>query len=179
MNKVVIVPSLGFSCNGRITNIKAQVIERSDDYSYSSYSFPSFQVWRPSSVNPSVYDKTHKIQLQTNDQVNNNNILNIKLTGDKAIEFRSGDIIGYYHPRGSCYLVAHINNTIGYKLYLFDKLLRNLAAVNISEATEVKHWKQPLLQFKIGINQLPMCIYINHCTHLALYVVIYNFIIIP
>ena len=115
MNKVVIVPCLRFSCNGRITNIKAQVIERSDDYSYSSYSFLSLQVWRPSSVNPSVYDKTHKIQLPTNDHLNNNNVFNIKLT----IEFQSVDIIGYYHPHGSRYLVAHINNTIGYKLYLF------------------------------------------------------------
>ena len=144
----MIVPCLRFSCNGRITSIKAKVNKKSDNNN-----FLSFQVWRQSSVNSSVYNKTGEAKMSSNDQVTSN-ILNIKLTGDNAIEFQSGDIIGYYHPNGSSYLVTHINNTNGYKLYRFDKLLQNTAAVNISEATKVKQRKQPLLQFEIGINQL-------------------------
>ena len=143
--KLVIIPLLRFSCNGRITSIRARVIEKS-----YSYTFPYFQVWRPSSTDLLLYNKTSEVQLSSANQVTEN-IMNIKLTGNNAIEFQSGDIIGYYHPHGSRY-IAYINNTNGYKLYRFDKLLQNPEAVNISEATKIMKWKQPLLQFTVGMN---------------------------
>ena len=86
------------------------------------------------------------------DQVTNN-ILYIKLTGNNAIEFQSGDVIGYYHPSNSRYLVTHIkNNTIGgYVLYRFNvEPLENSAEINISRG-KVTRYARPLLQFTVGM----------------------------
>ena len=85
------------------------------------------------------------------DQVTEN-ILSIKPTANSATDFRSGDIIGCYHPHDSYYLVTHINNANGYKLYLFEQPPQCFTVVNITKAIEVKEWKQPLLQFTIGMN---------------------------
>ena len=142
----MVIPHLKFSCNGRITGIRAKV-----NKSGNSYSYLSFQVWRPSSANSSVYNKTGEVYLSSSKDVTKN-IVNIKPTGNSKTEFQSGDIIGYYHPRSSRYLVTHINNTNGYVLYQFDEPLNDSAAVNIDEATKVIKWKQPLLKFTVGMN---------------------------
>ena len=144
--KLAIIPHLRFSCNGRITSIKARVIKNSD-----SYSFLHFQVWRPSSVDSPIYNKVAEVKILPNDQVTNNTF-HIKLTGNNAIEFQSGDAIGYYHPSDSHYLVTHIkNNTIGgYMLYRFNEPLENSAEVNISKGNTTKH-ARPLLQFTVGM----------------------------
>ena len=78
------------------------------------YSFLSLQIWQPTSTDSCVYNKTEVI-LASFDQVTEN-ILSNKPTANSATDFRSGDIIGYYHPRDSYYLVTHINSTNGYKL---------------------------------------------------------------
>ena len=137
---------LKFTCNGRITSVRAKVIK---NYWYGVYSFLSFQIWRPTSTDSCVYNKTSEVILTSFDQVTEN-ILSIELIGNSATDFQSGDIIGYYHPRGSCFLVTHINSINGYKLYLFGQPLENFAVVNITKAIEVKEWKQPLLQFTVG-----------------------------
>ena len=147
----MIVPHLKFSCNGRITSVKAKVI-KNNDWNVT-YSFLSFQIWRPTSTDPYVYNKTGEVRLPSCDKVTEN-ILSIELTGNSAADFQSGDIIGYYHPHDSYYLVTHINNTNGYKLYLFDQTPQNFAVANITKAIEVEEWKQPLLQFTVGMNLL-------------------------
>ena len=117
------------------------------------YSFLSFQIWRPTSTDSYVYNKIGEVRLTSFNQVTEN-ILSIEVTRSNATDFQSGDIIGYYHPRDSYYLVTHINSTNGYKLYLFNQPPQHLALVNITKAIEVKEWKQPLLQFTVGMNQL-------------------------
>ena len=78
--------------------------------------YPSFQVWRPASINSTIYNRIGEVQLQSDDQVTNgsNNFLqaNIILTG------------GYYHPLGVCYLVKDIHSE-----------LRNLYITIIRELT--------------------------------------------
>ena len=146
-NKLVIVPDFKFICNGRITSIRARVEKNSN-----SAKFPSFQVWRPSSVDSPIYNKVDEVDMSLTDQVTNN-ILYIKLTGNNAIEFQSGDVIGYYHPSNSRYLVTHIkNNTIGgYVLYRFNvEPLENSAEINISRG-KVTRYARPLLQFTVGM----------------------------
>ena len=145
-NRLVIVPDFKFICNGRIISIRARVEKNSN-----STKFPSFQVWRPSSVDSPIYNKVDEVNMSLTDQVTNN-ILYIKLTGNNAIEFQPGDVIGYYHPFKSRYLVTHIkNNTIGYVLYRFDaEPLENSAEVNINRGKTTKH-AHPLLQFTIGM----------------------------
>ena len=149
--RLVIVPYLKFSCNGRITSVRAKVIENND--LNDVYSFPSFQIWRPTSTDSYVYNKAGEVRMTSFNQVNQN-ILSIEFTGKNATDFQSGDITGYYHPLGSCFLVTHINNTNGYKLYLFDQPSQHFTVVNITNAIKVKEWKQPLLQFTVGMNQL-------------------------
>ena len=149
----MIVPYLKFSCNGRITSVRAKVIKNNDLQLSDVYSFLSFQIWRPTSSDSYVYNKIGEIRTTPFNQVTEN-ILSIEFTDNIATDFQSGDIIGYYHPHYSYYLVTHNNNTNGYKLYLFNQILRNFAVVNITKAIEVKEWKQPLLQFTVGMNQL-------------------------
>ena len=133
-----------------MTSVRAKLVEKNDWDGV--YSFLSLQIWQPTSTDSCVYNKTEVI-LASFDQVTEN-ILSIQLIGNSATDFQSGDIIGYYHPRGSCFLVTHINSINGYKLYLFGQPLENFAVVNITKAIEVKEWKQPLLQFTVGMNQL-------------------------
>ena len=147
----MIVPHLKFSCNGRITSVKAKVI-KNNDWNVT-FSFLSFEIWRPTSIDSCVYNKNGEVKLTSFNQVTED-ILSIELTGNDATNFQSGDIIGYYHPCDSYYLVTHINNTNGYKLYLFDQPPQYFAVVNIINAIKVKEWKQPLLQFTVGMNQL-------------------------
>ena len=49
-----IIPRLSFTCTGRITNIRARVnADKRNDYPY-------FQVWRPTSVDSTSYEKVVK-----------------------------------------------------------------------------------------------------------------------
>ena len=146
----MIIPHLRFSCNGRITSIKAKVNKSGNPFSHLS-----FQVWRPSSANSSVYNKTGEVHWSLLKEVTKSIII-IKPTDNNKTEFQTGDIIGYYHPCTSRYLVAYINSTDEYELYQFDEPLKDSAAVNIDEATEVIKQKQPLLKFTVGMNQLCM-----------------------
>ena len=151
-DRLAIIPRLSFTCNGRITSIRARVglfdNERSD--------FLSFQLWRPSSVGPTFFTKVDdsEVQLQSNAQIirgsNNFREANIILTGNNTIEFQSGDVVGYYHPPDSRYEVFTIR-TNRYRLYRFD--LDNSpvpTSVNLNNADRDNNNRQPLIQFTIG-----------------------------
>ena len=114
LDRLVIIPRLNFTCNGRITSIRARVrINRGES------DYPFLQVWRPSSTDSTVYNKTGKVQLQSDDQMTDSGsfqIANIILTGNNTIEFQSGDVVGYYHPPDSRYRMRTIR-TSGYICY--------------------------------------------------------------
>ena len=146
-DRLAIIPRLNFTCDGRITNIRARVsrnISRDD--------FPSFQVWRPSQPGSVIYNRTGEVQLQSDDQVTrgSNGFLeaNIILTGDDRIEFQSGDVVGYYHPSNSRYLVRDIQ-TNGYFLHRFDRSPPP-TSVNLSEANFMLQFRQPLIRYTVG-----------------------------
>ena len=117
-DRLAIIPHLSFTCNGRITSIRAGVA-----FTNSRKSDPFFQVWRPSSTHSIIYNKIDEVQLPSDDQVirgsNNYWEVNINLTDDNRIEFQSGDVVAYYHPPDAHYLVKDIQ-TDGYELYRFD-----------------------------------------------------------
>ena len=147
-NRLAIIPRLNFTCNGRITGIRARVrFDNNED----RVDYPFFQVWRPLSTNPTVYNKTGEVHL-SDDQVTmgNNNFLeaNIILTGNNTIEFQSGDVVGYYHPPQSRYQVRTIR-TSGYILYRFDGPPPP-TSVDINDADVDNNEGQPLIQFTIG-----------------------------
>ena len=142
---VAIIPRLNFTCNGRITSIRARVRNSGK----SEYLF--FQVWRPSSTNPTSYNKIGEVQLQSDNQVTgsgNYRTVNIILTGNNTIEFQSGDVVGYYHPSNSRYRVRTIR-TDGYRLYQFDGSPVP-TSVNLNDADHNDNNMQPLIQFITG-----------------------------
>ena len=147
-NRLAIIPRLNFTCNGRITSIRARVA-----FANGRRDFLSFQLWRPSSVDLTVYNivDDSEVQLQSDDQVTrgSNNLLeaNIILTGNDTIEFQSGDVVGYYHPSDARYRVRTIQ-TDGYILYQFNGLPPT--SVNLSDADRNDNERQPLIQFTIG-----------------------------
>ena len=142
-----IIPRLNFTCNGRITIITAKV-----NTNYRN-DYPYFQVWRPTSVGSTSYEKSGEVQLQSGNhmiicssQHNNRCIVNITLTGTNTIEVESGDIVGFYLPSESRYRVRTIQ-TSGYILYEFDG---SLELVNFSNMIDNEDNQQPLIQFTIG-----------------------------
>ena len=146
-NRQAIFPRLNFTCNGRITNIRARV-----RLSNGGSNYPFFQVWRPESVNSTFYNKIGEVQLQSDDQVtsndNSNRVANIILTGNNTIEFQSGDVVGYYHPSNARYQVRTLR-TNGYILYQFNGSPAP-TSVNLSSANRDDDLRQPLIQFITG-----------------------------
>ena len=141
-NKLAIIPRLNFTCNGRITSIRARVKVNSERNDY-----PCFQVWR--SVGSRMYNKIGEVQLQSDDQVTGSGdyqTANIILTGNNTIKVQSGDVVGYYHPPDARYRVRTIK-TDGYILYQFSGSPKS---VNLTVDIKNDNNRQPLIQFTIG-----------------------------
>ena len=142
--RLAIFPRLNFTCNGRITSIRARVSSSSRSGNLL------FQVWRPVPVD-AIYNEVGEVQLQSDDQVTGSGYFreaNITLTGNNTIEFQSGDVVGYYHPSNTRYSVRDIS-TDGYVLYRFDgSPVPN--SVNFSNRNAMINFRQPLIQFTIG-----------------------------
>ena len=147
-NRTAIIPRLNFTCNGRITSIRARVRFFSNRNDY-----PFFQVWRPVSVGSTIYSKIGEVQLQSDDQVTGSGdyqTATIILTGKNRIEVQSGDVVGYYHPSNSRYVVRDIQ-TDGYVLYRFNGLPAADNSEDINQTNFMFNNRQPLLQFAIGM----------------------------
>jgi len=100
-----------------------------------------------------MYNRISQVQSQLNQifqQSVNVAIINITLTSDERIEFRSGDIIGYYHPSDIRYDIRTIR-TDGYVQYEFDGS-PTLTSVDFSTVANdsITDQRQPLIQFTIG-----------------------------
>ena len=140
-NTLAIIPHLSFTCDGRITGIRARV---AFDDNPNRNNYPFFQVWRPTGSRN--YIKIDEIQLQSDDQVTGSGTYrtaNIILTDNNTIEFQSRDVVGYYHPSNSRYQVRTIR-TDGYILYQFTG---SRESVNLNNGNDDR---QPLIQFTIG-----------------------------
>ena len=144
-NRLAIIPRLNFTCNGRITSIRARVT-----FNNTRRNYLFFQVWREESVSSTVYNKIGEVQLLSDDQVtrgsNNYWEANIILNSTNAIEVQSGDVVGYYHPPDARFQVRTIQ-TDGYILYQFSG---SPASVNLSNANRNDNNLQPMIQFTIG-----------------------------
>ena len=147
-NRLAIFPRLNFTCDGRITNIRAEVI-RSNPRRDSL----SFQVWRSSSPGSMTYNRISEVLLQSDNQTtrrrNNLYDANIVLTGNSRIEFQSGDIVGYFHPNDIRHSVRDIL-TDGYVQYRFNGSPPP-TSVDLSMRDAMINSRQPLIQFAIGM----------------------------
>ena len=144
-NTLAIIPRLNFTCNGRITSIRARM-----EFNDRRSDFPFIQVWRPASVGSTIYNKVGEVQLQSDDQVTDKGTYRtatIILTGNNTIEVQPGDVVGYYHPSDTRYRVRTLQ-TDGYRLYQFSGSLG--LSVNLSNADQMNNNRQPLIQFTIG-----------------------------
>lgn len=142
----VIFPQFSFTCNGKITGIRARVRLAADRINY-----PLFQVWRPLSIGSMIYNKIGEVQLESDDQVangTNNQLATIILTGNNTIEVQSGDVLGCDQPPDSRYRLR-TNETNGHILYRFNRL-PNSNLLNLSNAVRVETLRQPLIEFTIG-----------------------------
>ena len=143
-NRLAIIPRLNFTCNGRITSIRARMIGPRSRRN----GFPSFQVWQVVLVDSRVYNKTGETRLQSDDQliagVSGLPEANIILTGTNRMEFQSGDVVGFYHPPSVRYQVVTIP-TNEYRLYQFEGSSDSVTLVGEGESN-----RQPLIQLTVG-----------------------------
>ena len=112
----VIVPSLNFSCYGRITHISYVTI----DGSHPSGNSPVFQIWRPSSFGSNVYNRVGQSQFLFENLIEDINFYftNAKMMVENyQIEFQPGDVIGYYQPSNARRLIWSIKETNEYVSY--------------------------------------------------------------
>ena len=145
-----VIPRLNFTCNGRITVIRARVIREGRD------NFSFFQVWRPSSTSSTTYNRVGEVQL-SHDQVTGSGTYRtatIILTDNNRIEVQSGDVVGYYRESFSRYRLRTIQ-TDGYIQYEFDGT-NAPTSVNLNNANRFRNRQQPLIEFIIG-----KCVYFS------------------
>ena len=141
-----IIPRLNFTCNGRLTVIRARVIREGRN----NYNFSFFQVWRPSLSSSTTYNKIGEVQL-SHYQVTGSSTYRtatIILTGNNRIEVQSGDTVGYYREAYSRYRLRTIR-TDGYIQYEFEGT-NAPTSVNLSNADHSINKRQPLIEFTIG-----------------------------
>ena len=123
---LAIIPHLNFTCNGRITSIRARLsVDNRTDH-------PFFQVWWPS-ADTTAYDKIGEVEL-SDDQVTgsgNYQTANIILTGNNTIEVhdQSGDVVGYYHPHQSCYRMRTIKLMDIYYISSVDRTIQLISII--------------------------------------------------
>ena len=161
-NRQLIIPRLNFTCNGRITSIRARVGYRRDRINY-----PSFQVWRAASMGSTIYNKIGEVQLSENQVTSSGGyrIANVILTNNSIIEVQSGDVVGYYHPPDSLYLVRDIQ-TDGYVLYRFNGPPAADNSEDLSQPNGMHDNRQPLLQFDIGMHLSFIIVYYIVCLNI-------------
>ena len=144
-NRTVIVPRLNFSCNGRITNIRVRLFDHAND----GANFPYVQVWRRQPLTSQSYNLVDEVQIQM-DHFNielNFLIANISLAGDNRIQFLFGDVIGFYSPPDTRYIIQD-KSTMGYIFYVF--VGSNASSLDLSSATVTPTNRQSLIQFTLG-----------------------------
>ena len=168
----VIVPNASFNCNGRITNIAVSMINWLGDSS------PLFQVWHPTSLNSSTYNKTGEVQLPAGDfiaisQGRSYYHASLSLNSSSQIEFQSGDVIGYYQPSNPQRLIFSIQ-TSGYISYSNNV---KSSMIDINNVDNIDTNLQPLIKVMFGKTMknertstvctvaLLNCVYLSHYIH--------------
>ena len=147
-DRIVVVPHLSFTCNGRISNIRVRITSHGNGNDN-----PYIDIWRPS-PGLQVYNFVNYVQILSHhtSQPQGANILeaNISLNGSDRIEFQSGDVIAFYIPRSSLFRIQ-ATTRVGYMLYVFSELPANLPlSLNLTNANNIISARQPIIQFTLG-----------------------------
>ena len=150
----VIVPNARFNCNGRITSISVSM------YKWNGTDYPLFQVWHPTLLNSSIYNKIGEVQLPYGSFVNvgrnNYHSATLSLNSNSQIEFQSGDVIGYYQPSNPRVLIWS-NRIRGYTSYS-NNATTPLMSIDINNVDYNETDRQPLIKVTFGeIKQICLC----------------------
>ena len=152
----VIVPNTRLNCNGRIKNVRVSMI-----FEGFSGNFPLFQVWHPTPLNSSMYNKTHEVQLPSGDFIfegfSSYFSASLSLDGSSQIEFQSGDVIGYYQPSNPRRSLRSIP-TSGYISYS-NTVASPSTSININNVDNTEIDRQPLIEITFG-KILPVTTYV-------------------
>ena len=143
----VIVLNATFNCNGRITNVAVSM----DGEIGSNY--PLFQVWHPTQLNSSTYNKTDEVQLRGGEYISIDDTkgyyyASLSLNSNSQIEFQSGDVIGYYQPSDARRHIWNVQ-TSGYTSYN-NTVTSPLTSVDINSIENIKTNHQPLIKVMFG-----------------------------
>ena len=148
----VIVPKARFNCNGRITNVAVSM-----EKWIGTTNNPLFQVWHPTSLNSSTYNKLTEVQLPAGifksiGRNQNYYKVSLSLNSSSQIEFQSGDVIGYYQPSNTQRHIWSIQ-TSGYTSYSYTA---KSSTIDINSAENIDTNLQPLIKVIFGkiINKL-------------------------
>ena len=149
----VIVPNARFNCNGRITNVAVSMQENFGN------GYPLFQVWHPTALNSSTYNKIGEMKLPGGNFIRIGQYYYVSLSLNKSsqIEFQSGDVIGYYQPSNPRRRIRSIQ-TSGYTSYS-NNATSPLSSIDINNVDNTEHDHQPLIEVmfgKIMINTITM-----------------------
>ena len=141
----IIMPSLNFSCSGRISGVAASMSALSP-----SGSLPVFQVWHPLSPGSSAYSIVGQVQFENETRVSDYFISNVSLTSLRSsqIAFQSGDVIGYYQPSNALYgiwWIRDISDTVYFRFVSNTDIVINMSSVNYMIETG-----RPLISVMIG-----------------------------
>ena len=143
------MPSLNFSCYGRITHISYVTINGSHPGDNS----PVFQIWRPSSFGSNVYNRVGQAQFRFEILLEDAN--KFYFTGAEMMvenyqnEFQPGDVIGYYQPSNAHRLIWSIEGTNEYVSYS-NNASEAFTTFNRSNADYVDIKLLPLIRVVFG-----------------------------
>ena len=143
----VIVPNTRFNCNGRITNVAVSMLE------WHGTNLPLFQVWHPTSLNSSIYNKIGEIQLSPGNFIavglnRNYYYASLSLSTNSKIEFQSGDVIGYYQPSNTQQEIWNIQ-TNGYTSYS-NTVTSPSTSIDTNNVDYIEANHQPLIEVMFG-----------------------------
>ncbi|XP_065903482.1 uncharacterized protein [Dysidea avara] len=147
VDRQLIIPYVNCSnSDGRITHITASL-----SLNNSGSEYPSFQVWRPMSGDPSVYERIgDEIVLEDSEvrAMDGYWLAEIVAGDNDRIEFKSGDVIGCYHPSNVRY---QVNTISGNGSSIHDCDGGNMTTVNTSSESCIENIQQLLLQILFDV----------------------------
>ena len=114
---------------------------------------PLFQVWHPTSLNSTTYNKIGEVQLPAGNRIGSSSstryyYASLSLNNNNQIEFQSGDVIGYYQPSNPDRGIWSIQ-TNGYISY--SKNVSNPStSIDINNADYTDNNYQPLIEVMFG-----------------------------
>ena len=122
-------------------------------FAISDNNLPLFQVWHPTSLNSSTYNKIGEVQLPAGEFIavgigRNYFFANLPFNGTSQIEFQSGDVIGYYQPSTSQRSIGSIQ-TSGYTSYS-NNVTSPSTSIDISTVDNTDNNHQPLIAVMFG-----------------------------